>query len=533
MKRILSILICTILINLIPVSIPAQERYIARAENSILQKLGITKSTSIMSMSSDSPDWRIFTVKDTLIINNLKKAGIYVEPDRKAKISLSDDSLSNKQWGLTGSNGLWRGNFTGAWAISEGDKSVKIGIIDTGSPLKNGIWTHPDLDSSRFTALSFMTQADSDNVVTDFSGHATHIAGVIGATKNNHIGVAGIDQHCQIYTYKVFSRYGSGWYSDIAQAIYRAVHDGCQILSMSFGGAHFSRALEDAIIYANQHNVVCIVAAGNDGSEIGSYPAFFSRFSTNSNYRTGLPNIISVGAIDDFGLVAGYSNRGWFVDVYAPGGIGGYPFANSGNILSTFPNYDCELGKADSVWHYENDTLVVTKRIPAQKKYGYLAGTSMATPFVTGAASLMLAANPSLKPKDIRRILMETADVIMTTNGPVPILNPAEAVRTAKNGGIILAIAEQPIAKDFTLNQNYPNPFNPATTINYSLPQSSFVTLKVYDILGREVASLVNEQKLAGSYQLDFNGSQLASGTYIYRLSAGNFVQVKKMILMK
>ena len=85
----------------------------------------------------------------------------------------------------------------------------------------------------------------------------------------------------------------------------------------------------------------------------------------------------------------------------------------------------------------------------------------------------------------------------------------------------------------FKLEQNYPNPFNPSTTIQFSIPQQTNVTLKVYDVLGNEVASLVNEEKARGVYNVNFNASQLASGVYFYRIQAGNFVETKKMILMK
>ncbi|HEY9164595.1 MAG TPA: T9SS type A sorting domain-containing protein [Candidatus Kryptonia bacterium] len=85
----------------------------------------------------------------------------------------------------------------------------------------------------------------------------------------------------------------------------------------------------------------------------------------------------------------------------------------------------------------------------------------------------------------------------------------------------------------FSLEQNYPNPFNPTTTIKYQLAMNSNVTLKVYDVLGREVETLVNERQSAGSHNLTFNASNLPSGVYLYRLQAGTFTQVKKMILMK
>jgi Secretion system C-terminal sorting domain len=85
----------------------------------------------------------------------------------------------------------------------------------------------------------------------------------------------------------------------------------------------------------------------------------------------------------------------------------------------------------------------------------------------------------------------------------------------------------------YKLSQNYPNPFNPVTIINYQLTVNNFVSLKVYDILGTEVATLVNEEKPAGSYKLEFNASKLSSGVYFYQLKAGNFVDTKKLVLMK
>jgi hypothetical protein len=89
------------------------------------------------------------------------------------------------------------------------------------------------------------------------------------------------------------------------------------------------------------------------------------------------------------------------------------------------------------------------------------------------------------------------------------------------------------IPKVFALNQNYPNPFNPTTNIKFQLPKQTFVSLKVYDILGRVVQTVVNEQKDPGYYDINFDGSNLASGLYFYKLEAGNFVDTKKMILVK
>ncbi|KUO59405.1 MAG: T9SS type A sorting domain-containing protein [Ignavibacteriaceae bacterium] len=106
---------------------------------------------------------------------------------------------------------------------------------------------------------------------------------------------------------------------------------------------------------------------------------------------------------------------------------------------------------------------------------------------------------------------------------------------TANNGGIVTDVNYLPssIPDNYNLYQNYPNPFNPATVISYSLPREGFVSLRVYDILGNEVAELANEQKSAGTYRVDFNADNLSSGVYFYRIKIDGFAQAKKMIIQK
>ena len=106
----------------------------------------------------------------------------------------------------------------------------------------------------------------------------------------------------------------------------------------------------------------------------------------------------------------------------------------------------------------------------------------------------------------------------------------------------IVVINPKGIVKQYTLNQNYPNPFNPTTTISYSIPTvktqnfaspQDNVRLIVYDVLGREVAVLVNKRQKAGNYEVTFDASNLPSGLYLYRLTAGKFSQTRKMLLLK
>jgi len=99
--------------------------------------------------------------------------------------------------------------------------------------------------------------------------------------------------------------------------------------------------------------------------------------------------------------------------------------------------------------------------------------------------------------------------------------------------GTVGVESEDQIPTQYSLGQNYPNPFNPSTTISFSILNSEFITLKVFDVLGNEAATLVNEEKSAGTYQVEFDANKLSSGIYFYKLQAGNFIETKKMILMK
>jgi hypothetical protein len=98
---------------------------------------------------------------------------------------------------------------------------------------------------------------------------------------------------------------------------------------------------------------------------------------------------------------------------------------------------------------------------------------------------------------------------------------------------VLVELEVELIPTEFALYQNYPNPFNPGTLIKYQVPEKSFVSIRVYDLLGKELATLVNEEKSAGSYDVNFDAGQLSSGFYIYTIKAGNFTSTKKMILMK
>jgi hypothetical protein len=109
----------------------------------------------------------------------------------------------------------------------------------------------------------------------------------------------------------------------------------------------------------------------------------------------------------------------------------------------------------------------------------------------------------------------------------------ADYGRIAKYTGTTSVDDEVNGLNDFSLEQNYPNPFNPSTTIKFSIPESGNTTIKVYNLLGSEVATLLNEMKQPGTYEVSFDASGLPSGTYFYSMESGNFREVRKMIILK
>ncbi len=120
-------------------------------------------------------------------------------------------------------------------------------------------------------------------------------------------------------------------------------------------------------------------------------------------------------------------------------------------------------------------------------------------------------------------------------------LTPAVANSLIDNANKIISLLwgdspiteENLIPKEFDLKQNYPNPFNPSTTIEYTIPENSRVTLKIYDILGKEVATLVDKDQNSGSYIVVWDAQSLSSGIYFYRITAGNYTDTKRMVLKK
>jgi len=178
--------------------------------------------------------------------------------------------------------------------------------------------------------------------------------------------------------------------------------------------------------------------------------------------------------------------------------------------------------------NYEVSEIINAKTVVLQ-------GTSMAAPHFTGVVALMLEQNPNLTYEEVFTILQNSA-VVDGITGAVPNNNfgYGRIDAYAALQSIITSVDDDnsvPVA--FSLSQNYPNPFNPSTVIDYSVPQNELVKLKIYDILGNEITTLVNELKSPGNYRVEFDSKNLSSGVYFYRIIAGSFQEVRKMILLR
>ena len=301
-------------------------------------------------------------IKDACIFaQELRKNGLveYVEPNFRVKAFFApNDPYWPDQWGPK------KVEADGAWNITVGSSDVIVAIIDTGID-----YTHPDL-MANYVPLGY-DWVNNDTDPLDDNGHGTHCAGIVAATINNSIGIAGLAQS-HIMAEKALDFGGWGYYSWIIQAIYHAVQAGAKIISMSFGGSDDSSSIHDAIKYAYDNGVLLVAAAGNNGNSFPSYPAAYDE-------------VIAVSATDSDDNVATFSSYGMWIELAAPGV----------HIYSTLPTYDVTLNEPPY-----NKTL----------DYDYLSGTSMACPHAAGVAALVWSAFPDYPNYKIREILKRTAD---------------------------------------------------------------------------------------------------------------------------
>jgi len=256
------------------------------------------------------------------------------------------DPLLDQQWGLTAIGA------PSVWSVTRG-AGITVAVIDSGSG------PHPDLDANLDAGRTMFGSIDSVGVLDiDNAGHGSHVAGIIAAVANNAIGGSGVAPQSRILPIRVLDAQGSGDSKDVSKAVRFAVDSGAKVINLSLGGTTESTSLTAAIQYAVDRNVLVVAAAGNGAAD--SPPKW-----------PGASDLtIAVTAVDRNNSVTSFDQRGDYIDLAAPGA----------SILST-----------------------------ASNDYKIQSGTSMAAAFVTGAAALLFAAQPSITAAQVRDVLQRTA----------------------------------------------------------------------------------------------------------------------------
>ena len=282
-----------------------------------------------------------------LVLVALSTTTLLVASDStKAFAETGTDPLLDQQWGLTAIG------VPSVWSITRG-AGVTVAVIDSGSG------PHPDLDANMEVGRTIIDSIESAGMrdVSD-EGHGTHVAGIIAAAADNGVGGAGVAPQARILPIRTLEPNGEGTARDVSKAVRFAVDAGAKVINLSLGRNSEYTPLTSAIQYAVDRNVLVVAAAGNYGADSGPVWPAASDLT------------LAVTAVDRTNNVTSFDQRGDYIDLAAPGT----------SILST-----------------------------ARNDYELQSGTSMAAAFVSGAAALLFAAQPSITAAQVRDILQRTA----------------------------------------------------------------------------------------------------------------------------
>lgn len=410
----------------------------------------------------------------------------YAEPDYIATVSdypqsdPNDPNFANRQWGLANTGQTIGGQIgtvgadshaKNSWPITTGT-TIKVAVLDTGIDA-----SHPDLSSKLDLQKDFTTSGSVD----DLYGHGTHVAGIIAATTNNGIGVAGICPECRLLNGKVLDNSGSGAYSWIANGITWATDNGAKVINLSLGGSSSSSTLQNAVNYAWTHGAVVVAAAGNNASSSKIYPAAY-------------PNVISVASTNNRDKKSSFSNYGSWVTVAAPGEY----------IYSTLPTHSFKLETTSG------DNL----------SYGFLSGTSMATPMTAGVAALVWSSPFGTNNGTVVNRLKETADTISGTGtywtyGRIDAAGAVGSTSSSTTPTVTSTPTSTPIPTQTTSSPTptptiTPNPINGAaasvSSVTYSLSggfdnrRNLNITVRAINNLGNPVSNASVSLRLTNTF---------------------------------
>ena len=328
---------------------------------------------------------------------------VWAEPDRVAQAAFVPNDpffASSGAWGQPYRDlwGLLAIDAPTAWDVTRG-AGVIVAISDTGIDA-----AHPDIASRMWTNTGEIAGngidddgngfvddihgwdfVNDDNNPFDDNGHGTHVAGTVAASGDNALGVVGVAWESSVMAVKGLNAGGFGAYDWLAAGIVYAVDNGADVINASWGGTGSSQLLTDTVAAAHAAGVVFVAAAGNAGSDMADF--------SPANIREA----IAVAASNHTDQLASFSNFGTKIDVAAPGG---------GDLAPPNDN------PSSSILSLRSSGSQFSAGLTVAGQYTRLAGTSMATPHVSGAAALVLAAHPDFAPEQVRQALRVSADDI-------------------------------------------------------------------------------------------------------------------------
>jgi len=297
-----------------------------------------------------------------------------VETNRYARLSQNDPwAVPPCGWGLQ------KVNAPAAWSSSGSTGAgVRVAVVDTGAD-----YNHTDLAANLLPGWDFY---NNDAIAQDDHSHGTHVSGIIAAIANNNLGVAGVAPAAKIIPIKAFGAQGQGGSITVLSiALVSALAQNIDAINASWGGPGRSALIESILKTAESFGVVTIAAAGNWTQDASDF------FPANIEYA------VTVSATDSADVAAAYSNFGVKLDVAAPGGSLAGGCAN--DVLSTV------LGTYSGAG---------VQTAPDNSKYAPLAGTSMAAPFVTGVAALLVAQHPNWTVEELKQAIRKGATDVST-----------------------------------------------------------------------------------------------------------------------
>ncbi|MDI6809979.1 MAG: S8 family serine peptidase [Candidatus Eisenbacteria bacterium] len=409
------------------------------------------------------------------------------------------------------------------WNTVSNKSSVKVAIIDTGVAYENytgggkTYYLAPDLAGTSFDAANAYDFVNNDAHANDDEGHGTHVSGTIAQTTNEGYGTAGLGFGLTVLPIKVLNASGSGTYANITKGVDWAVTKGANVINLSLTGPADDATLHAAVQRAANAGIVLCCATGNDSRGTIGYPARYAE-------------AFAVGATTSGNARAKYSNYGNEMDVCAPGGDNrdrnkdGYM---DGVLQQTF---DKTAGYNSFGWYF-------------------YTGTSMATPHVAALCGMLKAKNPSWTRLNIENSVAGTATDLGTAGwdkyygygkinvqAALALTAPLSGYYPGSHGSAPIASKQaEPVKVAFGVG---PNPFVGNTSVLFSSAVPGRVALRVYNVKGELVTTLVDETKSPGDYYLSWNGldsrgRRMPAGTYYMKLDTPERSATKTVTLLR